>query len=759
MLKVFVFFIVVSIYFPSAFLYADAESFFGLASASSETRFVDKLSSVLEKRVKAAKNAFLEKLYAELCYVPVWVGRKEPTKFTKLLLEHIERDETIVKSMSLYKECSKLKRDLDNLYSRKSTIQEKVDTEIRTALLYEKYIDYLLYGGIDWKSFDEKKAELAEKYNAQVGWDRYHCGYSPHSLLVDAVTKDDFETIFEKTEPKRFKYAALKRYLLKYLDIYERGGWQKLPKYRKIKPGHSNRAIPLIRKRLALVGDLYECKEGVDMESPVYDKCLQVGIKRFKLRHGLKGDYNIDRETWRELSLPIESLIDKIRLNLDRIKWLYRKQEDVRIELNIPAFRLYFYDGKHLVDTMRVITGKPDHPTPSFHDRMEYLIVNPYWKIPESIVKQEMLKHLIRDPYYYERRGKYLHKTWDEDSPRVDPGSINWARYRSKKKHIPYYFMQLPGTSNALGKIKFLFPNHYSVYIHDTPTKKLFFRNVRAFSHGCMRIQKPREMLKALSLYNDNIDVDELMALLKTRKKKTVVLKHKIPVDIVYLTAFVDDYGNLNFRGDIYGYDKYQLENYKYALIKTEKAKKATCKEDKNSDLQSEKSSKKRVKATKTSAKKKKANRSKKADKVKENDTPPLAKTEKESKENNSSLSVKIDIEEKEDNISSKKMSKVKEDDTPPLAKTEKESKENNSSLSVKIDTTEKENTDKESADNNLSISTKTKKSTEENSSIEGRKEINRKQFFSLKSDIDRGKKRNIQKLYKALGLQELRKK
>jgi len=570
MTKVFVAILMISIYFPTAFLHADAESFFGLGSASSETKFVDELSSVLEKRVRAAKNAFLEKLYAELYYVPVWVGRREPTKFARLLLEHIEKDESIVESMPLHKEYSKLKRDLDNLYSRKSTMREKADVEIRTALLYKKYIDYLLYGGIDWKSFDKKRAELAKKYDAQVGWDRYPSGYSPRSLLLGAVTEDDFETIFEKIEPKRFRYAALKRYLLKYLDIYERGGWQKLPKYRKIKPGHSDRAIPLIRKRLALVGDLRECTGDVDMESPVYDECLQAGIKRFKLRHGLKGNYNIDKATWRELSIPVESLIDRIRLNLDRIKWLYRKQEDVRIELNIPAFRLYFYDGKHLVDTMRVITGKPDHPTPSFNDRMEYLIVNPYWKIPESIVKQEMLGHLIRDPYYYERRGKHLHKTWDEDSPRVDPGSVNWAQYRSKKKHIPYYFMQLPGTSNALGKIKFLFPNHYSVYIHDTPTKKLFFRNVRAFSHGCMRIQKPREMLKALSLYNDNIDVDELMALLKTKKKKTVVLKHKIPVDIVYLTAFVDDYGNLNFRGDIYGYDRYQLENYRYKMKRSD---------------------------------------------------------------------------------------------------------------------------------------------------------------------------------------------
>jgi murein L,D-transpeptidase YcbB/YkuD len=213
---------------------------------------------------------------------------------------------------------------------------------------------------------------------------------------------------------------------------------------------------------------------------------------------------------------------------------------------------------------MRVITGLPDHPTPSFHDVMEYIVVNPYWKIPESIVKKEMLSKLIRDPYYFERRGKILKRSWDENSERVDPGTVNWAQYRAKNKHIPYYFMQVPGTSNALGKIKFLFPNGYSVYIHDTPTKKLFFKNERAFSHGCMRIQKPRELLKVLALYNDNIDVEAIMARLGTREKKTIVLKRKVPVDITYLTAYIDPYGNINFRKDIYKYDRYQLEHYAY---------------------------------------------------------------------------------------------------------------------------------------------------------------------------------------------------
>jgi len=234
----------------------------------------------------------------------------------------------------------------------------------------------------------------------------------------------------------------------------------------------------------------------------------------------------------------------------------------MRIELNIPSFRLNFFNQDKLVTTIRVVVGKPDHPTPSFHNRMKYIVVNPWWKIPESIVKTEMLSKLIQDPYHYEAQGKELHASWDENSERIDPGTVNWAQYRDPDKHIPYYFMQVPSRHNALGKIKFLFPNGYSVYIHDTPSKSLFFRSQRAFSHGCMRIQKPRELLESLALFNDNIDVEGVMKQLEGTEKKTIVLNHPVPIDITYLTAFIDPYGYLNFRKDIYHYDRYQMKNY-----------------------------------------------------------------------------------------------------------------------------------------------------------------------------------------------------
>jgi len=159
----------------------------------------------------------------------------------------------------------------------------------------------------------------------------------------------------------------------------------------------------------------------------------------------------------------------------------------------------------------------------------------------------------------------------------VDPATVNWKKYYKNKKPIPYHFMQSPGRKNALGKIKFLFPNKYSVYIHDTPGKYKFFNTRRAFSHGCMRIQKPRELLEALSLYNSNIHVNDIMKRLGTNNKKTIYLRRRIPVDITYFTAYVDNYGYMHFRDDIYGYDRAMLKSYakaKYTTISNNKKSK-----------------------------------------------------------------------------------------------------------------------------------------------------------------------------------------
>jgi murein L,D-transpeptidase YcbB/YkuD len=211
---------------------------------------------------------------------------------------------------------------------------------------------------------------------------------------------------------------------------------------------------------------------------------------------------------------------------------------------------------------MRVVTGKPNHPTPIFSDTVEFIVLNPYWNIPKSIIQKEMIPKLLRNPNAMARQGIEIRTGWGKNAPLVSGGSVNWAKYRYSKT-VPYRFAQVPGYKNALGKVKFLFPNKFSVYMHDTPTKHLFKRNKRAFSHGCIRLQKPRELLRTFSTFNDNLDFEKAQKTLKGKTKTYINLKQKVPVDVVYLTAWIDYDGKLQFRNDVYGYDAMQLKSFR----------------------------------------------------------------------------------------------------------------------------------------------------------------------------------------------------
>ncbi len=510
-------------------------------------------SSKIKQLAVNSKSKFIKSVYSTNLYEPIWIKGSSLSNLGKELIDQIDSDKTVSYDLPFYKLYKSVKKDIKN-----GNFSEKL--EFKMLKLYKAYMDYLIKGGINWNKFDSDIAALRKKYDYLVSWEHYAPPYSTRKVLDNAMLAGSFGSIFSKVEPKRFKYAQLKEYLVKFLQIRNSGGWGRVKTGAVLRPGSSSSDIPVIRKHLKLVGDLGNCSSSMD--SLVYDNCMAKAVKRFRLRHGLKASSAIDKAVRTELNHPVSYYIRKIRLNLDRIKWLKREEARVRIELNIPAFRLYIYDGKDLVTTMRVVTGKPDHPTPVFSDVMTTVVVNPYWRIPESIVKKEMLKHLIKNPHYYERQGKFLYKGWGPNSEKINPATVNWRQYLNNKKRIPYHFMQNPGYKNALGKIKFLFPNKYSVYIHDTPSKRLFFREVRAFSHGCMRIQKPRELLKALSLYNSNLNVEKIMKKLGTNENEHIPLRRKIPIDITYLTSFVDDYGNLHFRRDIYGYDRLQLKYY-----------------------------------------------------------------------------------------------------------------------------------------------------------------------------------------------------
>ena len=226
--------------------------------------------------------------------------------------------------------------------------------------------------------------------------------------------------------------------------------------------------------------------------------------------------------------------------------------------VNIPDFRLYYRENGRNALTMRVIVGDKTHHTPIFSNKVTYIVLNPYWLIPDSIVKKEMIPGILKNPNFLEERGYEVRKNYRLKRPPIDTSKIDWARVLRTGQTKKYKFMQPPGSRNALGKIKFKFPNQFAVYLHDTPTKKLFNKYPRAFSHGCIRIAEPKALLATFAKHERSVNYNRSKQVLRGKRKKQLNLASPVPVHIIYLTARVKSDGLVHYLPDVYAYDAKQ---------------------------------------------------------------------------------------------------------------------------------------------------------------------------------------------------------
>lgn len=528
-------------------------------SAEATMEFHDVTSTVMMNSLETLpKNNFLRKLYSQLFFVPVWVQEEKLSVLSRELFTRIEKDQTLEDDSKLKKDALLLKQNAYDIYTSHGALKEKVSLEFKIAQLYKGYADYTLYGSINWGAFQGRLYNLRSK-GIKADWVTYKPEFNPVSLLEFAVLGGSLEAMFNKASPDDYNYTGLKKNLLRYLEIERQGGWGYLDFKDTLKFGKNNALIPALRERLRKSGDYKNCTEN---ESTRYDKCLQSAVIYFQKRHGLVAKGVIGKKTKRALNIPLERRIKQIRLNLDRIKWLHERQAKRHIIVNIPAFTLFFEEDERLLQEMKVIVGKKKNPTPIFSNMVKTIVLNPHWNIPKSIIQKEMIPKLMKNSNAMAKQGIEIYTGWGKEASKVDGGSVDWSQYRYSKT-MPFRFAQVPGYSNALGKVKFLFPNKYAVYMHDTPNKKLFNRNVRAFSHGCIRLHKPRELLKTFSTFNNTVDFGKSQKRLKGKKKSFLALDKRVPVDVVYLTAYTSHEGILQFRDDIYGYDKMQLQSYR----------------------------------------------------------------------------------------------------------------------------------------------------------------------------------------------------
>ena len=505
------------------------------------------------------KYSFLKKLYTQLFFVPAWMDEKRLFPAARELFSYIENDGTLDKTGKLYKNVLLLKDRAEEIYTSNANTVQKIDLEFKISQLYEAYTNYAYFGSINWGAFNARISNLMVN-DVNTEWVLHRPNVDAISMLEKAALGSSLEDQLEKAVPSKYHYKALRKELVKYRKIKDAGGWKRIPAHGVLKLGAKHQGVHLLRERLRATGDYKPCKKSTKVD--LYDICLQKAVKHFQKRNGLRADGEVGAGTLRALNKTVDNRITTILLNLDRIKWLKNRQSKRHVIINIPDFMLYFEEDGKLRQTIRTIVGKPNHPTPIFSNTVQSIVLNPYWNLPTSIIQKEMIPKLLQNSNAMRKKGIEIYSGWGKNAKKINPKSIDWTKYLYSKD-VPFRFAQLPGARNALGKVKFLFPNKFAVYMHDTPTKKLFKRRKRAFSHGCIRLQKPRKLLKTFARFNPNLTFEKSQQILKGKEKSFISLEEKVPVDVIYLTAWVDYEGNLQFRNDIYGYDAMQLKSFR----------------------------------------------------------------------------------------------------------------------------------------------------------------------------------------------------
>ncbi len=363
------------------------------------------------------------------------------------------------------------------------------------------------------------------------------------NILADLIKAGRIKDFFKELSPKDPSYWLL----VKEAELYEfLSGleWKTIRPRKALRVGDKSPCIDEVRYRLFLLGDLKEYEP-----SEVFDERLKEAIKSFQERHGIEPTGILDGHTLKELNTKPSERLRQIYLNLEKLRWVEIPKNAIAV--NIPSFELFYFKEGKLRLSSKVVVGrnyeKDFRPTPILYSRVQSITVNPKWYVPISIAVKDIKPKVLKDPNYLSRKGIRVFYKGEE----VDPSQVDWASL--SENNFPYMLVQEAGPRNALGVLKFNFPNPFAVYLHDTPDKHLFKRHKRTFSSGCIRVEKAKEL--ALELLGPDWDMKRLNGLISSKNTITVRLPREVPIYLLYYTAFERD-GKLHLREDIYGYDR-----------------------------------------------------------------------------------------------------------------------------------------------------------------------------------------------------------
>lgn len=414
-----------------------------------------------------------------------------------------------------------------------------VNLEFLLSDAYLVYAAHLLNGRVNPETLHEDE------------WTIYPSRFNLAKHLTQALAGSDFEGNLRSLLPAQPGYGRLKTALVVYGALAEKGGWPVVPGDGKLEKGMKNERVPALRARLKVTGEL---PAEADAASDIFDEALEEAVKRFQLSHGLFDDGIAGTRTLKALNVSAERRVRQIELNLERWRWLPQNLGNPYILVNIAGYGLEVVENETPALTMKIIVGTAFQKTPVFSGKMTYVEMNPYWNVPHSIATEETLEKIQKDPKaFFAKENMKVFKA-GPNGEEVDSASIDWSAL--SENNFPYRLRQEPGPRNPLGRIKFMFPNKHSVYLHDTSDPHLFRKERREFSHGCIRIEKPMEMADFVMRGSKEWSRKRIEGVLKTKETTVAYLPKPIPVHILYFTAWGNGDGTVHFLDDIYRRDE-----------------------------------------------------------------------------------------------------------------------------------------------------------------------------------------------------------
>lgn len=363
-----------------------------------------------------------------------------------------------------------------------------------------------------------------------------------YQAVLDSLVISDNNS--QSKEPVNQYYARLKEKLRQYREIQKKGGFPVVVTTKElIELNQSDSCLIKVKQHLFLTKDLR-----INDKTIIFTKDLVKAVSNFQKRLGLVENGKIDQKTIVELNKSVDFRINQMMVNMERLRWIPVDMGNQFLLVNIPEFKLHVFENGKPIWFTNIVVGKNAKQTSIFKGNISKIVLNPYWNVPNSIINEEILPALKRNSSYLSKNNMEVLS----GEKVINASNINWKKY---KKNIPFMIRQKPGNDNALGKMKFLFPNNFSIYLHDTPSKGLFNRSKRDFSHGCIRVENPMKLALYFLKNNKEWNQTKIDSILETNKEFDISIKPTIPVYIAYFTSWVDSDGNLNFRNDIYDLD------------------------------------------------------------------------------------------------------------------------------------------------------------------------------------------------------------